>query len=159
MRFSLKWLLLLIGFAALACAALSSASQFWIFSTGTLTLVAVIASGIVATVDRGARQAFAAGFFICASINWVAANANGNPPVEMLSKSLSEHFAGDRWVSSDGKILGRIEAERLATANSSLTWTVLSDYTREIGSKLIVFATGLIGGGFALVIYNQNQRP
>jgi hypothetical protein len=67
-RLSLREFFALIAAIVAGCAALRYANDWWLTAVGAVTLVALMASVIVAVVDRGSRQAFAIGFAACMAI-------------------------------------------------------------------------------------------
>jgi hypothetical protein len=67
-RLSLRRLLALVAVAAVGCVALKYANAWWVAGVAAFTLLAFMASVVVALVDRGPRQAFAIGFAVCAAI-------------------------------------------------------------------------------------------
>lgn len=60
-RLSLREMLLLVALAALAIASLKYADEAWLAIVAAVTMLALIASLIIAAVDRGPAQAFAIG--------------------------------------------------------------------------------------------------
>lgn len=69
-RISLRELLVLAAAVAVAvgCAAMQSADEMWLAVVGSGILLAFMAMAVLAAVQRGARQAFAIGFVLCATI-------------------------------------------------------------------------------------------
>ncbi|MAT70770.1 MAG: hypothetical protein CMJ58_14745 [Planctomycetaceae bacterium] len=67
-RISLRELLVLAAAAAVGCAAMQSADEMWLAVVGSGMLLAFMAMAVLAVVERGARQAFAIGFVLCATI-------------------------------------------------------------------------------------------
>lgn len=67
-RFSLRELLLLIGFVALACVALKYAGSIWTLALSAIALLLFMGAAVVAVVDRGRRQAAAIGLALCLAI-------------------------------------------------------------------------------------------
>jgi len=69
-RISLRSLLVIVAFLALAITSLEYASDTWVVIASAVTMFVCFAMLIVAFVDRGARQAFAIGFSIVAICYW-----------------------------------------------------------------------------------------
>ena len=67
-RFSLRELLLLIGFVALACVSLKYAGFVWVLTLSAAASLLFMGAAVVAVVDRGRRQAAAIGLALCLAI-------------------------------------------------------------------------------------------
>jgi hypothetical protein len=64
-RFSLRTLLLLVGAASLALAAMRSANYVWASGVVTVTVLAFLASVVLAVTYRAERRSYWIGFAIC----------------------------------------------------------------------------------------------
>ncbi|MBI3462306.1 MAG: hypothetical protein HY000_04490 [Planctomycetes bacterium] len=64
-RFTLRRLLAVVGFAAVAFAALAGASELWVNAVFTITVAAWAVALVAAFVQRGAPQGFAISFAVC----------------------------------------------------------------------------------------------
>ncbi len=71
LRLSLRELLVLVAFVALAIVSLKYASDVWLAIVLAVTMLAFFVALIVAAVDRGPRQAFAIGFALTMAGYWL----------------------------------------------------------------------------------------
>jgi hypothetical protein len=94
MRFSLKWLLIGTGYAAVAAAALTQDSWVWADIVSVLSLVALAFAVVVSFVARGPRQATALGFvaFSASYLVWLQFAESSVPTSRLL---LAVRFRGD----------------------------------------------------------------
>ena len=69
-RFTIKELLFLTVFVAIAVAALRYGGEFWTMTLSSCLLFGLMIATVMMFVDRGSRQAMAAGFVVCVVINW-----------------------------------------------------------------------------------------
>jgi hypothetical protein len=67
-RFSLRELLLLLAFFAIGCAALRYVGGLWLIGLSSCVLLLFMIAAVLASVDRGHRQAQAIGFALCVAI-------------------------------------------------------------------------------------------
>lgn len=120
-RFSLRELLLIVGFVAVACVSLKYAGYVWQLVLSSVVLLLFLTASIVALVDRGRSQAGAIGLALALAIYgvliWASPNQqNTNTSIEMepwsgrlpttkaldpLQRLLTLEF----WVDSSGKEL------------------------------------------------------
>jgi hypothetical protein len=87
MRFSLKWVLVGMAYAAVAAAAFSQTTWVYADVLWTLSLLAVVYAGLIATFARGQRQMAAAGF-VAASVVFslcVFAGSGSVPTLRLLT--------------------------------------------------------------------------
>lgn len=86
-RLSLRAMLVLVAFVALAVTSLEYASDAWVAIAGAVTMSVCFATFIIAFVDRGSRQAFAIGFSLVAISYWavliVGAQKVGSNSIEL----------------------------------------------------------------------------
>lgn len=86
-RLSLRAMLVLVAFVALAVTSLEYASDAWVAIAGAVTMSVCFAAFIIAFVDRGSRQAFAIGFSLVAISYWavliVGAQKAGSNSLEL----------------------------------------------------------------------------
>src|SRR5262245_54509763 len=67
-RMSIRQLLLFVAIIAIAIVSLNFANDLWMMSVVGATMIVVFGAAIVGIVDRGPRQAFAAGFAVPAAL-------------------------------------------------------------------------------------------
>ena len=67
-RLSLREVLLLVSFFAVACVALKYANEWWWLALSSCVLLGFLTAVVAALVDRGSRQAAAIGFAVCVGI-------------------------------------------------------------------------------------------
>src|SRR5690349_5727931 len=67
MRFSLRWLLVIMAYVALLAATVGTQSRFLVDLVWIVTLVAFCYMVVAACVERGKRQAMAIGFVVLAA--------------------------------------------------------------------------------------------
>ena len=118
-RFSLRELILLIGFVAVACVSLKYAGFVWILILSAAVLLFFMGAVVVALVDRGRRQAEAIGFAAVAAIygvlywsspdlpntteNQELYSHSGRLPTSKALHPLAQVIVRDYWVDSTGK--------------------------------------------------------
>ena len=117
-RFSLRELLLLIGFVAIACVSLKYAGFVWILILSAAVLLFFMSAVVVALVDRGRRQAAAIGFAavvaVYAVLFWSSPlepntsesrelySYSGRLPTTKALHPLARVLVRDTWVDSAG---------------------------------------------------------
>jgi hypothetical protein len=103
-RVSLRELLLVVAFVALAIASLKYASEWWRVIVTGITILAFVAAAISAVVDRGSRQAFAVGMLIAMAIyavlllngrDFTSRPGNGNSNVEFTARFTQTNSIGN----------------------------------------------------------------
>ena len=119
-RFSLRELLMLLGFVAVGCAALKYAGEVWVTALSAIVLLLFMLSTVVAVIDRGHRQALAIGFALCVAVYgvlfWSSTRADqgnreldpheGRLPTTKLLKPLFTALVSGVYIdSSTGKII------------------------------------------------------
>ena len=129
-QFSIKALLGLAVFVALACAALLNASEWWLSATFTLTLAVLLVAVLASIFRRGSTRAFWIGFAVVGCVYLSLSPAapfsrlwlGGNFP--LLTSNLSElayselHPTG--WVYAPGD--GQRQYRFVAVAHCLWTW-------------------------------------
>lgn len=104
-RFSLRELSVLFAFVSVAFASLKFANDFWFMTVATVTMIVLFGSLIIATIDRGARQAFAIGFALT-MIAYGAMLTTGHRIVGSGGSMNSKNVEFDQWA-------GRLPTTRL----------------------------------------------
>jgi hypothetical protein len=83
-RLSLRGLMVLVGAAAVACAGLMNANQWWLTAFTAAALFVFMAAFVAAVIDRGPRQAFAVGFLLCVGLHLAALRWMTDMPTRQL---------------------------------------------------------------------------
>ncbi len=84
LRMSLRALLASTAFLAAGCVALMQHTEAWQHVIAAAVLIVLLYYAVVAFVDRGYRQAFAAGFCVAAVLHWLAFTYVDDMPVRQL---------------------------------------------------------------------------
>lgn len=84
LRMSLRALLASTAFLAAGCVALMQHTEAWQHVIAAAVLIVLLYYAVVAFVDRGYRQAFAAGFCVGAILHWLAFTYVDDMPLRVL---------------------------------------------------------------------------
>jgi predicted PurR-regulated permease PerM len=172
-RMSIRQLLLFVAIIAIAIVSLNFANELWMTSIIGATMLVVVGAAIVGVVDRGPRQAYAAGFAITAVLYLLFLGALFGREFEQLYGKLPTtwsltrlHKAINRNVYFDN--IGRV-IPNYVPADNSAGYGVggFAIQTREIpqsghfmpiGHCWWAILLGCIGGLFARFIYARRVR-
>lgn len=184
-RFSLRELLLLLGFVAVGCAALKYAGEAWVTALSAVVLLLFMLSAVSAVVDRGHRQALAIGFALCMGVYGIPFSQEnreldphaGRLPTTKLLKPLFTALVNGVYIdSSTGKIVpnynpantvyslggGGFGGGGVAPTGFPMGVYYLETPPREkfmaVGHLLWALLLGYIGARLAGWIYIRRQR-
>ncbi len=176
-RFSLRELLVVIAFASMAFASLKFANDFWFASIAAVTMIVLFGSLILATIDRGPRQAFAIGFALTMvayglmlmtgerttgsggtvySQNIEFDQWQGHLPTTRLLRYV--HMAVDRseWLDPNGKVIPNYDPQ--TWANGKFREIPPREILMPIGHCWWALILGYAGGHFARFVYGRRIR-
>lgn len=170
-RVSLRELLVLCALSAVAIVSLLYANERWQGAIVMGTVIVTLVAGIVAVVDRGARQAFAIGFAMSVVLYGVVlANtprANDGPSLELnpytgtlptsrLLLPLFENVAVTRWIDfRTGQEILDYDPQAAGQSNqfASLDQRPEQAVFMRIGHCWWALLLGYLGGWFARFVY------
>jgi hypothetical protein len=181
-RISLREMLALVAFVALAIASLKNATDVWLAFVAAATMLTAFAALIVAVIDRGPRQAFAIGFSLVFAGYWamlvygVQADAelnfsSGRMPTTLLLRrayaSMREACWFDpntRQIISDSEALAQRKALGITRMQQGFaSGPYLSNVPKEsffmpIGQCWCAILLGYAGGRFARYVHIRRER-
>jgi hypothetical protein len=161
LRVSLRELLLLLGFIALACAALKYANDWWETAISAVALLLLMVSVVVALVDRGRRQAVAIGFAafmgLYGLMGWIR---QGDLPTGMPLSFVYRWVVNETWIDLT---TGQVVPNYAPTAASNFGAAVGLSQTpdrgtyMEIGHLLWGLLLGYVGSRLAAWVFSRRE--
>jgi hypothetical protein len=187
LRLSLGELLLVVGFFAMASAALKYASATWWVILSSAALLLLIGAAVVAAIDRERRQAKASGFMLSMAIYGIVFYCSapideygrhreldpdrGRLPTSRLLAPLHQGIASRNWIDSrTGEVVPEYDPNMgtgFGYGSGAGGIVVRESPPRRqfmaIGHLLWAMVLGYAGGRFAAWIYDRRcanaQRP
>jgi hypothetical protein len=176
-RFSVRELLLLFAVAAVGCAALRYANQWWLFAASAGTFLAMMAGLVVALIDRGPRQAFAIGFVVWAAVyaaivlsktvegaNYPRRNVEFDPysgalATTQLLRPLFESIVETEWIDpATGQIIAGYNPNQPAGRIAYMRESPSRENFMQIAHCLWTLAAGYAGGKLGRWVYARRVR-
>jgi hypothetical protein len=176
-RFTVRGLLAVIAFFAVAFASLKFANEIWLAILSSVALLLLMAIAIVAFVGLGAMRAFAIGYALCVVIYGGAVYvsekdefdpARGGLPTTLMLRPVFTGPVQHTYTDMSGKPMPRNyvppqNSRRRTGFMSGGTIVLTAEHpSREvfmtIGHLLWAVILGFIGGQFAGFVYARGER-
>jgi hypothetical protein len=160
LRVSLRELLLLLGYIALACAALKYANGWWEAAISAVALLVLMASVVIALVDRGRRQAAAIGFAafmgIYGLVGWIS---DRELPTGVPLSLVYRLVVNETWIdaSTQQVVSESEEAFLLAQGLAGIKQTPNREMFMQIGHMLWALLLGYIGSRLGRWVYSRRE--
>ena len=87
-QISLRALLVLTALAAIWCASLVNANQWWLLVVATVSYLIFMTAIVVIVIGRGSRQTFAVGFLLCGALHWAALRWVDELPTQIVLEKI-----------------------------------------------------------------------
>jgi hypothetical protein len=159
LRVSLRELLLLLGFFALACAALKYANGWWEAAISAVALLLFMASVVIALVDRGRRQAVAIGFAVFMGsyglMGWIR---EGDLPTDLPLAALYRAIATQTYV--DVMTQEVVPGNEFSVYSQNVVGMNVSPDSSaflRIGHVLWALLLGYVGSRLAAWVYSRRE--
>jgi hypothetical protein len=147
LRFSVRGLLFMVTFCALAFAALKFANNGWWLAVSTTAMLLLLAMTIVALVDRGPRRAFAIGFLasvvVYGTLLFAAGRAELYTRYTFLRLPTTQQLV---WLFTV------VEEDTIVRSPNQMAFM-------SIGHVLWAVVLGFLSGQFARFVYARREEP